>query len=100
VEGARVAASLWRQNSATSWFDLDPEQMLAKNISASDVSSAFNQQNVILPAGTAKMGEREYNVRLNSSPAVVDELNDLPIKEVNGAMVYIRDIKRRGGFHF
>ena len=72
--------------------DLDPEQMLAKNISAADVSSAFNAQNVILPAGTAKMGEREYNVRLNSSPTEVDQLNDLPIKEVNGAMVYIRDI--------
>ena len=56
------------------------------------MSTAFNQQNVILPAGTAKMGEREYNVVLNSSPTVVEELNDLPIKEVNGAMVYIRDI--------
>jgi multidrug efflux pump subunit AcrB len=72
--------------------DLDPQAMLAKNISASDVSSAFNQQNVILPAGTAKMGQTEYNVRLNSSPEEVEQLNDLPIKEVNGAMVYIRDI--------
>jgi multidrug efflux pump subunit AcrB len=72
--------------------DLDPQAMLANNISASDVSTAFNQQNVILPAGTAKMGAREYNVVLNSSPTVVDQLNDLPIKEVNGAMIYIRDI--------
>ncbi len=72
--------------------DIDPDQMLAKNISASDVSTAFNQQSVILPAGTAKMGVREYNVVLNSSPTVVDQLNDLPIKAVNGAMVYIRDI--------
>jgi multidrug efflux pump subunit AcrB len=72
--------------------DLDPEQMLAKNISASDVSSAFNNQNVILPAGTAKMGEREYNVQMNSSPTEMDQLNDLPIKEVQGATVYIRDI--------
>jgi len=91
VEGAELPLA-YGGKQRNIMVDLDPEQMLAKNISASDVSSAFNQQNVILPAGTAKMGEREYNVRLNSSPAVVDELNDLPIKEVNGAMVYIRDI--------
>lgn len=72
--------------------DLDPEQMFAKNVSPSDVSAAFNAQNVILPAGTAKMGEREYNVRLNSSPTVVDQLNDLPIKQVNGATVYLKDV--------
>lgn len=72
--------------------DLDPDQMLAKNVSASDVSTAFNQQNVILPAGTAKIGEREYNVRLNSSPTVVDQLNDLPVKQVNGATVFMRDV--------
>jgi len=72
--------------------DLDPEQMFAKNVSAADVSSAFNAQSVILPSGTAKMGEREYNVRLNSSPTVVDELNNLPVKEVNGAVVYLRDV--------
>ena len=72
--------------------DLDPEQLFAKNVSPSDVSTAFNAQNVILPAGTAKMGDREYNVRLNSSPTVIDELNDLPIKQVNGAMVYLKDV--------
>jgi multidrug efflux pump subunit AcrB len=47
--------------------DLDPEQMFAKNVSAADVSDAFNAQNVILPAGDAKMGERDYNVRINNS---------------------------------
>jgi multidrug efflux pump subunit AcrB len=72
--------------------DLDPEQLFAKDVSPSDVSAAFNAQNVILPAGTAKMGEREYNVRLNSSPTVIDELNDLPIKQINGAMVYLKDV--------
>ena len=91
VEGAEIPFA-YGGKQRNIMVDLDPEQMLAKNISASDVSSAFNAQNVILPAGTAKMGEREYNVRLNSSPTVVDQLNDLPIKEVNGAMVYIRDI--------
>jgi multidrug efflux pump subunit AcrB len=72
--------------------DLDPEQLYAKNVSPSDVSNAFNAQNVILPAGTAKMGNREYNVRLNSSPTIVEQLNDLPVKQVNGAMVYLRDV--------
>src|SRR5882724_2706383 len=72
--------------------DLDPKAMLARNVSAMDVSNAINAQNLIMPAGTAKVGTREYDVRLNSSPVVVDQLNDLPIKQVNGAMVYIRDV--------
>src|SRR6266404_1199375 len=91
VEGAELPLA-YGGEQRNIMVDLDPDQMLAKNISASDVSTAFNQQSVILPAGTAKMGDREYNVVLNSSPTVVDQLNDLPIKEVNGAMVYIRDI--------
>ena len=91
VEGAEMPLAYGGEQRSI-MVDLDPEQMLAKNISASDVSTAFNQQNVILPAGTAKMGAREYNVVLNSSPTEVGQLNDLPIKEVNGAMVYIRDI--------
>jgi len=91
VEGAEIPLA-YGGEQRNIIVDLDPQQMLSLDISASDVSTAFNQQNVILPAGTAKMGEREYNVRLNSSPTEVDQLNDLPIKEVNGAMVYIRDI--------
>ena len=72
--------------------DLDMQALQAKGLSAVDVTSAINAQNLILPAGTAKMGEREYNVRLNSSPEAVASLNDLPIRQVNGAMVYIRDV--------
>ena len=72
--------------------DLDLARLYAKGLSPSDVSAAVNAQNVILPAGSAKLGTREYNVRLNSSPDVLAQLNDLPIKEVNGAMVYIRDV--------
>jgi multidrug efflux pump subunit AcrB len=56
------------------------------------VSAAITAQNVILPAGSARLGSREYSVRLNSSPDVVGQLNDMPIKQVNGAMVYIRDV--------
>ena len=72
--------------------DLDPDAMVAKGISPQDVSNAISAQNLVLPGGTAKIGAQEYNVRLNSSPNEVDALNDFPIKEVNGAMVYVRDV--------
>jgi multidrug efflux pump subunit AcrB len=79
--------------------DLDPERMYAKNISAADVSNAFNAQSLILPSGDAKMGVRDYNVRINNSPTVVDQLNDLPVKQVNDVTVYLRDVAhvRLGG---
>jgi len=79
--------------------DLDQQALLAKGLSASDVTNAVNAQNLILPAGSAKMGTREYSVRLNSSPEVVTALNDFPIRQVNGAMIYIRDVAQvRDGF--
>jgi len=72
--------------------DIDPQKLYGKGVSPADVSNALNNQNVILPAGTEKIGDREYNVRLNSSPELLQVLNDLPIKQVNGATVYIRDV--------
>ncbi|HEX3866675.1 MAG TPA: efflux RND transporter permease subunit, partial [Gemmatimonadaceae bacterium] len=72
--------------------DIDPQALFAKGLSPSDVSAAINEQNVILPSGTARMGSREYYVRLNSSPDSSKDLGDLPIKEVNGATVYLRDV--------
>jgi len=79
--------------------DLDLQALQAEGLSALDVSGAINAQNLLLPAGNVKMGEREYTVRLNSSPDTVAELNDLPIKYVNGGMVYIRDVAQvRDGF--
>ncbi len=72
--------------------DLDLAKLYAKGLSPADVSNALDAQNLILPAGTEKIGDREYNVRLNSSPLVADELNNMPIREVNGAMIYIRDV--------
>ncbi len=79
--------------------DLDPQALYAHGLSATDISSAINLQNLILPTGTAKIGDREYNVRLNSSPLVVNELNDLPIRQENGATVYIRDVAQvRDGY--
>jgi multidrug efflux pump subunit AcrB len=72
--------------------DLDPELLLEKGLSPIDVSNAINAQNIILPADTEKMGPREYQVALNSSPEVLSRLDDAPIKMVNGQMVFIRDV--------
>lgn len=72
--------------------DLNPEALFAKGLSAIDVSSAIGLQNLVLPGGTAKIGEREYSVRLNSSVDTVEALNDMPVKQINGATVYVRDV--------
>src|SRR4051812_35726920 len=72
--------------------DLDPDKCFAWGISPQDVSNAVNAQNLILPAGTAKIGTQEYPVRLNSSPEVAAEINDFPIKTVNGTTIYIKDV--------
>jgi multidrug efflux pump subunit AcrB len=73
-------------------IDLDPVALQSKGLSAQDVANALAQQNQILPAGTAKIGSFEYNVKLNDSPVAVDELNNLPIKTVDGTTIYMRDI--------
>jgi len=79
--------------------DLDPQALLAKSISAGDVSTAVSLQNLTLPSGSVKLGTREYRVSLNSSPDAVAMLNDLPVKVVNGATVYLRDVAHvRDGF--
>jgi multidrug efflux pump subunit AcrB len=72
--------------------DTDPNLMYAHHLSASDVSTAISQQNLILPAGTARMGGREYVVTTNSSPVDLAALNDLPVRAANGAVVYIKDV--------
>ncbi len=72
--------------------DADPNLMYAKHISATDVSQAITQQNLILPAGTARLGGREFVVKLNSSPSQISALNDLPVRAANGAVVYIKDV--------
>ena len=72
--------------------DVDPQALYAKGLSAQDVSNALGAGNVIVPAGTARMGGIEYYVKLNSTPDSLKDLGDLPIKQVNGATVYIRDV--------
>ena len=73
-------------------IDLNPQALQSKGLSAADVEAAIAAQNQIIPAGTTKIGTFEYNVKLNDSPVSIDALNDLPIKTVNGATIYIRDV--------
>jgi CzcA family heavy metal efflux pump len=72
--------------------DIDPQKLTAKGVSAADVALAINSQNIILPAGTAKMGSTDYLVQLNSSPLVLDQLNELPVKRVGDAVILMKDI--------
>jgi multidrug efflux pump subunit AcrB len=76
----------------TVMIDLDPDALYGKGLSATDISNALNLQNLILPTGTVKVGTREYLIRLNSSPELVSAMNEIPIKTVNGAPVYMRDV--------
>ncbi|HTS76104.1 MAG TPA: efflux RND transporter permease subunit [Bryobacteraceae bacterium] len=79
--------------------DIRPDLLQAKGLSPADVVAAIGEQNLILPSGTSKIGQFEYDVDLNSSPVRVAELNDLPIKSVGNATIYIRDIGHvRDGF--
>jgi len=80
-------------------IDLAPASMQAQGISPADVVTAVSNQNLIIPAGTSKIGQFEYDVDLNASPKTVAELNDLPIKSANGTTIYIRDVGHvRDGF--
>jgi multidrug efflux pump subunit AcrB len=72
--------------------DLDPQALFEKGISGAEVVNALSSQNIVLPQGTSKIGDREYDVELNSSPKKIPELNDLPIKVVNGATIYVHDV--------
>ncbi|HXU75296.1 MAG TPA: efflux RND transporter permease subunit, partial [Methylomirabilota bacterium] len=79
--------------------DLDLPALKARNLSPQDVVNAINAQNLIFPSGTAKIGATEFDVELNTAPKVVEELNDLPIKTVNGATIYIREVAQvRDGY--
>ncbi len=72
--------------------DLNTQALQAKGLGPSDVVGALDNQNLILPGGSSKIGPLEYTVEMNGSPRSVAELNDLPIKTVNGATIYIRDV--------
>jgi len=79
--------------------DLDIHALQSKGLSPSDVVNAISAQNIIAPAGTMKVGNIEYAVETNSAPSVVNELNNLPVRSVNGAVIYVRDVAHvRDGF--
>jgi len=72
--------------------DIDPRALQAHQLSPADVVNAVSAQNLIVPSGTMKMDRFEYAIETNSAPLVVDQLNNLPIRLVNGAMIYVRDV--------
>src|ERR1700684_3432730 len=98
VQGASVSYPFGGKQRSV-MVDLNLDELYAKQLSPSDVSNALNLQNLVLPTGTAKIAKTEYQVKVNSSPLVLNELNNLPIKTVNGAPVYMRDVAQvRDGF--
>jgi multidrug efflux pump subunit AcrB len=91
VEGAAVP-SPYGGKILQVQVDLDQQAMQAHNVSADDVLNAISVQNLILPAGDQKLGKFDWNVALNASPTMLDRINDLPVKKVNGTVIYIRDV--------
>jgi multidrug efflux pump subunit AcrB len=72
--------------------DIDPAKLLAKGLTPADVVNAVNAQNLTLPSGTVKIDNTQYTVRTNATPSTIDELNDIPVKAVNGATVFVKDV--------
>jgi multidrug efflux pump subunit AcrB len=79
--------------------DLDTRALLAKGLTPSDVVNAVNAQNLILPTGTAKIGPKEYTINMNGSPSTIEGLNEIPVRTLNGATTYLREVAHvRQGF--
>lgn len=91
VQGAQLPLP-WGGKTRQVMVDLDPDALYSRGLSPGDVSAALDAQNVILPAGTAKMGPTEYIIRTNSSPDVFEHLNDVPVKQNGPASVYLNDV--------
>src|SRR3979490_2788758 len=72
--------------------DIDPDKLLSRGLTPLDIVNAVNPQNLTLPAGTAKIGETQYTVRTNATPATIDDLNQMPVKFVNGATILLKDV--------
>ncbi len=91
IEGAQIPFPFGGKQRQIQ-VDLDLKALQARGLSPADVVSAIGAQNVIAPSGTIKLDRFEYQVETNSAPTVIDTLNNLPIKAVNGAVIYIRDV--------
>src|SRR3984957_13193078 len=72
--------------------DIDPDKLLSRGLTPLDIVNAVNTQNLTLPSGTAKMGDIQYTVRTNATPATIDDLNNMPVKFVNGATILLKDV--------
>ena len=72
--------------------DLDPEKLLARGLTPLDVVNAVNTQNLTLPSGAAKIGDTQYTVQTNATPATIDDLDNIPVKFANGATVLLKDV--------
>jgi multidrug efflux pump subunit AcrB len=72
--------------------DLDPQALRANGLSPNDVVNAIGQQNLILPAGTEKIGPLEYFIKLNASPTQIEDLNNMPVRAQNGTVTYVHDL--------
>ena len=91
VQGAAIPIPYGGKNRVVN-IDVDPDALYARGLSAQDVLNATLLQNIIVTPGTAKMGPIEYDIGINSSPELLKDLNDIPIRYVNGALVYVRDV--------
>ena len=91
VQGASIPLPYGGKTRAVA-VDLDPRKLQAYGISPQEVSSAINQQSVIVPSGTAKIGKREYDVLFNGNTDTIQAINNLPLKQLNGTTIYIRDV--------
>ena len=91
VPGA-VVPNVYGGRQRSIMVNLDPSQLQAKGLSPSDVLNALAAQNVVQPGGTAKIGQTEYDVLVNSSPSTIAGLNNIPIRSVGGTIVYLRDV--------
>src|SRR6201998_3046102 len=72
--------------------DLDLPKLQSYGLAPTDIVNAVNAQNLVLPSGTVKLGSLEYNVEMNGTPQTIAELNDLPVKTLNGSTLYMRDV--------
>jgi multidrug efflux pump subunit AcrB len=91
VQGAAVPLPYGGKSRVVN-VDIDPDALYAHGLSPDEINTAILSQNIVRAPGTAKMGPIEYDVAINSSPEILSQLNEIPIRYVNGAMVYLRDV--------
>ncbi|QJW91930.1 efflux RND transporter permease subunit [Spirosoma taeanense] len=91
VQGSRLSQAFGGKTRQIA-VDLEPDQLIAYNVTPEDVLNAVAAQNLTLPGGSLRISDREYSVRLNSKPDVISTLNDIPVKTVGGTVVHMRDV--------